>query len=79
MVIFENPQSLRCRFRIVLERHQASGLRDVELSDARLKNPYNLQVSVPSKFRIIIHVMDNIVIIRLLYILYRECLIIDLI
>ena len=58
MVIFENPQSLRCRFRIVLEWHQASGLRDVELSDARLKNPYNLQVSVPSKFRIIRHVMD---------------------
>ena len=51
MVIFENPQSLRCRFKVVLERHQASGLRDsVELSDARLKNPYNLQVSVPSKF-----------------------------
>ena len=58
MVIFENPQSLRCRFRIVLERHQSSGLRDVELSDARLKNPYNLQVSVPSKFRITRHVMD---------------------
>ena len=62
MVIFENAQSLRCRFRIVLERHQASGLRDVELSDARLKNPYNLQVSVPSKFQIISHVMDSIII-----------------
>ena len=62
MVIFENPQSLRCRFRIVLERHQASGLRDVELSDARLKNPYNLQVSVPSKFRIISHVIDYVII-----------------
>ena len=49
MIVFENPQSLRCRFKVTLERQHTSGLMDVELIDARFKNPYNLQVSVPSK------------------------------
>ena len=50
MVVFENPQSTRCRFKVTLERHHTSGLVDVELTEARLKNPYNLQVNVPSKW-----------------------------
>ena len=49
MVVFENPQSTKCRFKVTLERHHTSGLMDVELTEARLKNPYNLQVNVPSK------------------------------
>ena len=49
MIVFENPQSSRCRFKVTLERHHMSGLMDVELTDARFKNPYNLQVCVPSK------------------------------
>ena len=49
MIVFESPQSTRCRFKVTLERQHTSGLMDIELAEARLKNPYNLQVNVPSK------------------------------
>ena len=63
MIVFENPQSSRCRFKVTLERHHMSGLIDVELTDARFKNPYNLQVCVPSKLSVYLYLRFRFIII----------------
>jgi len=49
MIIFETPQSQRSQFLVSLERSQF-GLADVILEDINLKNPYNLQVTIPGIF-----------------------------
>ena len=48
LIIFESPQSFRSQFQVTLERSQF-GLSDLLLEDTKLRNPYNLQVTIPSK------------------------------
>lgn len=49
MILFETPQSLRSQFKVTLERNQF-GLSDLVLEETQLRNPYNLQVTIPSRF-----------------------------
>jgi len=51
LLIFETPQSFRSQFQVTLERSQF-GLSDLLLEDIKLRNPYNLQVTIPSKSQI---------------------------
>ena len=48
LVVFEAPQSTCSRYFLRLERHHGD-LRDVELNEWRMLNPYNIQVTIPSE------------------------------
>ncbi len=48
LIVFESPQSSCSRFRLRLERHH-SDVPNVKLEEWRFINPYNIQITVPSK------------------------------